>query len=91
MLGPFSVLPAHGIEAHGIEADDWFFRIYASSREQDEDVTCRHLDSQRTLLGTTPTVPRYDTRASYRRPGSMPTTLIHVRLNRAAMTDHSFT
>ena len=50
MLGPFSVLPAHGIEAHGIEADDWFFRIYASSREQDEDVTRRHLDSQRTLL-----------------------------------------
>ena len=45
MLGPFSVLPAQGIEA-----DDWFFRIYASSREQDEDVTRRHLDSQRTLL-----------------------------------------
>lgn len=45
MLGPFSVLPAQGIEA-----DDWFFRIYASSREQDEDVPRRHLDSQRTLL-----------------------------------------
>jgi ribosomal protein S18 acetylase RimI-like enzyme len=50
MLGPFFVLPTHGNEAHGNEEEDWLFRIYASSREFDADVTSRHLDSQRTLL-----------------------------------------